>query len=320
MRPNSIRAIVRRFVLAFLAISAAVLALAPASGAATSDLPLKQGDFAGTFGIGNGRTMFLECYGRGAPTVILDSGLRNGARVWNDPAQTRPGPRVFPAVARFTRVCGYDRPGTINNFEPLEFSRSSPASMPRTAADAASDLNALLKAAKVPGPYVFVNHSTGGLIDRLYASEHPRQVAGMVLVDALAEFVEDRFTPAQMDVYEHVNNDPIEGIDYPDIEQILFGKSFALMRRAQRRHPFPDVPLVVLSHGIPFSLPDGLGAGFTSTVVERAWTHAQGELAKLTPGAHHVVAKRSSHYIMFTQPKLVIDEVRRVVRAVRHER
>lgn len=315
MRPTD-----RRFVLASLTMLALSLALAPASGAATADLALKKGDFAGTFGIGDGRTMFLECYGQGSPTVIFDSGLRNGARVWNDPAQTRPGPRVFPAVARFTRVCGYDRPGTINNFEPLEVSRSSPAPMPRTAADAASDLHALLKAARVPGRYVFVNHSTGGLIDRLYAANHPRQVAGMVLVDALAEYMESHFTRAQMDVYEHVNNDPIEGIDYPDIEQILFSKSFAQMRRAARKQPFPDVPVSVLSHGIPFTLPEGLPAGFTSPLVERAWTDAQDKLAKLTPDPRHVVAKRSSHYIMFTQPKLVIDQVRRVVRAGRRAR
>lgn len=309
----------RRLVLACLAISAVVLALAPASGAATADLPLKSGDFAGSFGIGHGRTMYLECYGQGSPTVVLDSGLRNGAAVWNDAAQTRPGPRVFPAVAGFTRVCGYDRPGTINNFEPLEFSRSSPVSMPRTATDAASDLHALLKVAKVPGPYVFVNHSTGGLIDRLYAARYPREVAGMVLVDALAEFIERHFTRAQMDVYEHVNNDPIDGIDYPDIEQIQFSKSFAQMRRAERRRPFPDVPLTVLSHGVPFALPDDLPAGLTSSVIERAWTDAQNKLAKLTPGARRVIAKRSSHYIMFSQPKLVIDQVRRVVRAARRE-
>jgi hypothetical protein len=40
----------------------------------------------------------------------------------------------------------------------------------------------------------------------------------------------------------------------------------------------------------------------------------------LTPDARHVIAKRSSQYVMFTQPRLVIDQVRRAVRAVRHER
>ena len=50
---------------------------------------------------------------------------------------------------------------------------------------------------------------------------------------------------------------------------------------------------------------------------ERAWRKAQARLARLTPHAVHVTAKRSSHYVMFTQPKLIVDQVRRVVRVVR---
>lgn len=32
---------------------------------------------------------------------------------------------------------------------------------------------------------------------RLYAATHPRRVTGLVMVDALSEFVEDGYTPAQ---------------------------------------------------------------------------------------------------------------------------
>jgi pimeloyl-ACP methyl ester carboxylesterase len=291
--------------------------------ARTSDLPLKKGDFAASYGIGHGRTMFLECFGEGSPTVVLDSGLRNGAGIWAlRTPESPPGPTVMPAIARFTRVCGYDRPGTINNFEPLEFSRSSPVPMPRTAAGAVADLHALLKTAQVPGPYVFVNHSTGGLIDRLYASEYPGEVAGMVLVDALAEFIQGGkrgLDKGQMNTYEALNNGPVEGLDYADLESYSFRRSFAQLREAERRQPFPEVPLTVLSHGLPFALPEGLPAGFDSAAIERAWTYSQDQLAKLGSGAVHIVAKRSSHYIMYTQPKLVIDQTRRVVRAVRGE-
>lgn len=314
----------RRLGLVLLALALSAVALAPAAGAATSDLPLKRGDFAGSFGISRGRAMFLECYGRGSPTVILDAGLRNGGAIWAERTPETPaGPTVLQALARETRVCAYDRPGVIVSFEPLEFSRSSPATMPRTTAEAVYDLHRLLWNAKVPGPYVFVNHSTGGLIDRLYAATYPREVAGMVLIDALAEFIEGGkrgLDPAQMDAYEAVNNNPVEGIDYPDIESFAFRQSFAQLRAEERKNPFPDVPLSVISHGKPFGLPEGLPGGLTPDSVERAWTYSQDRLAKLTPGAIHIVAKRSSHYVMFSQPKLVIDQVKRVVRAVRHKR
>jgi pimeloyl-ACP methyl ester carboxylesterase len=305
-----------RVALAAVAISVLVSVLAPAARAEAPDAPLRKGDFAGSFGIGHGRSMYLECYGKGSPTVILDAGLRNGAAFWNQRDDgTPPGPTVLPGVARFTRVCGYDRPGTI--LTPTEFSRSSPVPMPRTAADAVSDLHTLLKVAKVRGPYVFVSHSLGGLIDRLYAATYPRQVAGMVLVDALAEYLQDSLDRAQMTAYGDLNNGPVEGLDYPDLERIRFVRSFEQMRRAKRSHPLPDIPLSVISKGLPFGLPDGLPGGLTPAVLERAWHRAQNKLAKLNPDAVHVVARRSSHYVMLTQPNLIIEQARRVVRAVR---
>lgn len=314
----------RRLALAAACASILIAATASVAAAASSDLPVRRGDFAGSFGISKGRSMFLECFGHGSPTVVLDAGLRNGGAIWAERTpETPPGPTVLQALARETRVCAYDRPGVIISFDPLEFSRSSPTVMPTTTASAVYDLHRLLWNAKVPGPYVFVSHSTGGLIDRLYASTYPREVAGMVLVDALAEFVEGGergLDPAQMETYEALNDSPVEGIDYPEIERFAFRQSFAQLRAEERKVPFPNVPLSVISHGRPFGIPDGLPGGLTPAALERAWTYSQDKLAKLTPGAAHLVAERSFHYIQFSQPRLVIDQAKRVVRAVRHQR
>src|SRR4051794_11729135 len=101
----------RRLVLAAAAAAAFLSALAPVAGAASSDLPLKRGDFAGSFGISKGRSMFLECFGHGSPTVVLDAGLRNGGAIWAERTPETPaGPTVLQALARQTRVCAYDRP------------------------------------------------------------------------------------------------------------------------------------------------------------------------------------------------------------------
>jgi pimeloyl-ACP methyl ester carboxylesterase len=312
----------RRLVLAAVAVSVLVSALAPAAGAATPDEPLGRGDFAGSFGIGHGRSMYLECYGKGSPTVILDAGLRNGASFWDQrSAETPPGPTVLPGVAAFTRVCAYDRPGTINTSEPpVALSRSSVAPMPRTAADAVSDLHALLRVANVPGPYVFVAHSYGGLIDRLYTATYRREVAGLVLVDALAEYLQDPLNATQMTAYGAINNGAVPGLDYPGLERIRFVASFEQMRRAQRRHPLHGIPMTVISKGLPFGLPDELPGGLTPALLEGAWTRMGNKLAKLTPDAAHVIATRSSHYVMLTQPKLIIDQVRRVVWVARRSR
>src|SRR5437763_1493607 len=128
--------------------------------------PTTRTDFTGLVDIG-GRKMYLECRGRGNPIVILESGYRNDADIWS--AQGLPGAMmVLPGVSALTRVCAYDRPGTI--LDNTHLGRSNPVPMPRTAQDVSTDFRALLQAANIPGPYVLVGHSLGGLFVRLYAS------------------------------------------------------------------------------------------------------------------------------------------------------
>src|SRR5687768_4921713 len=100
--------------------------------------------------------MYLECRGIGYPTVVLVGGLRASAEDWN--LANKSAPAVFPGVAKFTRVCAYDRPGTPVGDKP---SRSDPVSQPTTSGEAVADLHALLSAAGEAGPYVLVGHSYG---------------------------------------------------------------------------------------------------------------------------------------------------------------
>src|ERR1051326_8851194 len=70
------------------------------------------GDFVGLVDIGAGRKMYLKCSGSGSPTVILESGYRNDADIWSTEFEPGMSP-VFSQIAKFTRVCAYDRPGTF---------------------------------------------------------------------------------------------------------------------------------------------------------------------------------------------------------------
>jgi pimeloyl-ACP methyl ester carboxylesterase len=270
---------------------------------------------------GIGRTMYLECRGSGAPTVILVGGLRASANDWDETA--KPGAAVFGEIAKLTRVCAYDRPGTPVGEKP---SRSSPVPQPALPADAVADLHALLARAKVAGPVVLVGHSMGGLIVRLYAGTYPQDVAGMVLVDALTEGLQDAQTPEQWAVQRKLMmGDMSEALKlYPAVELIDPDKSLTQMRAAP---PLRAMPLVVLSADKPWGpqVPAMIAAGILTKdtppdagyITDAAQKIAQAKLAQLAPGAKHVTKTDSGHEIHKEQPQLVIDAIREVVDAVR---
>jgi pimeloyl-ACP methyl ester carboxylesterase len=275
------------------------------------------GDFAGLVDIGDGRKMFLECRGAGGPPVILVSGYRNDADIWDsiaiDPASGQTA--VLPGVAGFTRVCAYDRPGTVLDGE--HFSRSDPVPMPRTALEVVSDLHALLHAAGVPGPYVIAGHSFGGLFSRLYASTYPEDVVGLVMVDALPETIPNHLAPGEWSDYRNAIQLVPEVLEpYRALETLDVDASFAQMRHAAAKTPYQDKPLVVITRTEPFGIPES-SLGFSPDTLEQAWLAAQMDLVALTPDAHHVVADQSAHYIQITQPDVVIAAVRDVVEAAR---
>jgi pimeloyl-ACP methyl ester carboxylesterase len=116
-----------------------------------------------------GYRLHLNCTGRGKPTVVLSAGAGDFSFDWA---------LVQPELARFTRVCSYDRSGEA-------WSDLGPK--PRTADQEVFDLERLLARGGQRGPYVLVGQSLGGMVARLFASAYPRETAGLVLVDAFSE-------------------------------------------------------------------------------------------------------------------------------------
>jgi pimeloyl-ACP methyl ester carboxylesterase len=113
-----------------------------------------------------GHRLHLHCAGSGTPTVVLESGLGETGAYWG---------WISTALALDTRVCVYDRAGR---------GWSDPASAAQDGVAVTTDLRTLLDRAHVPGPFVFVGHSSGAEYVRIFAGLYPEQVAGVVLLDA----------------------------------------------------------------------------------------------------------------------------------------
>jgi pimeloyl-ACP methyl ester carboxylesterase len=256
-----------------------------------------KGRYSGWFDVG-GRRLFLRCTGHGNPTVVFEGGLTHD---WLE---------LQNQLSGFTRVCSYDRPGGPR-------SRSDPAPTPRTARDFVADLHGLLAAARVPGPYVLAGHSNSGLFTLLYASTHPRQVAGLVLIDAVHPAYHERrlamFKPLLPPAaWEALRQEAMAVLPrLLDPEGIDIWTSEHQTRKALRRSPLRPMPLVVLTRGRP----EDPGAAFVEQD-ERLWLELQRELAQLVPDSRHLITQ-SGHDIQLEQPELVLDAIRDVVQAVR---
>jgi pimeloyl-ACP methyl ester carboxylesterase len=116
----------------------------------------------------------LNCSGTEPPRVILDSGVGLSSIGWI---------KIQPELAKYARVCSYDRAG---------YGWSEPGPEPRTSLQIAKELKALLDAAGEPGPYVLVGPSFGGFNVRVFTGLYPADVAGVVLVDASHEDQQNR--------------------------------------------------------------------------------------------------------------------------------
>jgi len=119
-----------------------------------------------------GWRLHLNCTGEARtsqPTVILEAGAGDFSVDWS---------LVQPAVARFARVCSYDRAGS---------GWSDLGPRPRTMHQIVYEMHTLLTKAGEGPPYVLVGHSFGGGLVRMYQSKYPADVVGLVLVDAAAD-------------------------------------------------------------------------------------------------------------------------------------
>jgi pimeloyl-ACP methyl ester carboxylesterase len=280
-----------------------------------------------------GYKMHINCMGQGSPTVILAAGTADFSTTWA---------YVQPEIAKLTRVCAYDRAG---------MGWSEPSPDPRTMNATVDELHTLLINAGIPGPYVLVGHSLGGMHMRAYAHSYPEEVVGLIQVDSLHEdqaVLDPVFTKANQDNARQFRTlallnatglmalvpQSIPNLGLPDdvyaqwqavlattpyfettIAELLSMEGNCLQVRALKITSFGDLPLTVLSAGRRDTV-----ASLTDAENQRyreVWESLQPHLAALSSAGKQVIAEQSGHMIQLEQPDLVIEAIREVVDATR---
>jgi pimeloyl-ACP methyl ester carboxylesterase len=293
---------------------------APSGGGATTAaaaaVSAASGDYAGKVTVG-GRQLYLECHGSGSPTVGLQSGYGNGGDIWS--AATAHPPAVAKGLAATNRVCAYDRPGTVLSVDasgtPLATNqpgRSDPVPMPRTSTAVVAEWHDLLATAGVPGPYLLVGHSIGGLFTVLYARTYPEQVAGMVTVDATPPTILSLLSPATQALLKSSlrATSPVTGsaLEQYDLDEILRALDTAPAMR--------PIPVTLLFAGKAQEVSDPALQAFVKEVA-LVQDQARADFTASIPGATMTLVADASHYIQVERPDAVIEAVRSVAAKIR---
>jgi pimeloyl-ACP methyl ester carboxylesterase len=257
-----------------------------------------------------GHRLHLWCTGAGVPTVILENGLGGTTAAWGF---------VQPEVARFTRVCSYDRAGS---------GYSDPGPSPRTARQMANELAALVDRSGLGPTVILAAASSGGLNVRVFASDHPGRVAGLVLVDAshedqlhevpgIAPFVPllsslgifrllgvsfglsaDSLPPSTQH-FEQATRFRAAGYQAAAGE-ITHMRETASQVRASRRKL--TIPVVVVT--------GGRGS-------DADWRDLQRDQVSLSESGCQIIAEQSGHVVPIDQPDVVVRAIRAIVERAR---
>ena len=237
----------------------------------------------------HGARLHLHCEGAGPTTVVLIAGFNGTRESWS---------AIEPAVSKSSRVCSYERFGTGTSDAP-------PA--PQTFATEAADLYALLQMADEPGPYVVVGHSFGGPEAVTFVSMLPKDVQGLLLLDA---------SPPQWNTA--ICAVPDDGSDTARVFTDLCSQQSAPANNSEHLDapaafaqvgtvsPLGDLPLIVVTadhHSYP-----GLAASEESRL-NQVWNAGQEHWVSLSSSAQFISVDRTSHNIQIDRPDVVLERI-----------
>jgi pimeloyl-ACP methyl ester carboxylesterase len=288
-----------------------------------------------------GYRLHLYCVGEGSPTVVLETGGGGfgGMLDWS---------YVQPVIAPVTRVCTYDRAG---------YGWSDTGPLPRTSQQVVDELHTLLHNAGIQGPYVLAAWSLGGLFSRLYASQYPDEVAGLVLVDTSheAQWDEESFRTTTIEygrsfeICRHVLaplglwrlggvlglfSHPLTALLPPEraaaARAIFYHTSYCAALSDETNPATLDITAaqVRAAHSSLGDKPLVVLSARTPAAVAgltpeqlRLWAGWQANLVKLSTNSKQIVIQEASHItIATTYASTVAESIRQVVAALRTHR
>ena len=267
-----------------------------------------------------GYRLHINCMGNGSPTVVIDAGLGDWSTSWAGYVQ--------PEVAKTTRICTYDRAG-------MGWSEAGP--LPRDAVQFAKELHTLLQNANIPGPYVMVGHSLGGLPVRVFVHDYASEISGVVLIESMNP---KQFTQSQTVVQSQAESRSqpfslLAALARFGVVRVLVklpGIAPSVPANEEAYYPLYIRPQSLQattneSQGMPASGAQASAVqsfGDLPLIVLTArrnsnsdWLERQTELLQLSSNSQLLFAEKSGHNIQVEQPDAAIAAILQMVQQVR---
>lgn len=259
-----------------------------------------------------GYRLHLYCTGEGGPTVVLEHGHRATYLDWY---------RVQPELAKFTRVCSYDRAG---------YGWSDPSPHDRTPSVMSDELHSALRAAGERPPYVLVGHSFGAMDAIMFAHKFRDEVLGVVLVDGSTPdtlhraLLRTRLWLRMMQLTMPFGLPRWRGWcgggppDIAKVKQALTCRSqaFATILREDSAFPIagPEVRTISSLGSVPIVVIARDPAMGNNADFEADHAQQQRDITKLSMKSRFVVAGGSGHDVPLVRPDTIVEAVKSLLK------
>lgn len=226
----------------------------------------------------------------GGKTIVLISGAGVPMTSWD---------KVSPKLLSLGNVFSYNRLGCGKSTKP---------SCSQSGLTIVSTLKKILEKLNLEPPYLFVGHSVGGLYANLYARLFPNEVFAIVLIDSSHPEQEERleqYISPLMATFRWLSQKWDKLFDTNKFSEILSFEN--TKKEISDAGNFPRIPLTVITGGKP---PPRL---LVSSLAFNTHLNNQQELAQLSPLGKKIIAKNSGHFVQFSEPKIIIEEIKKLV-------
>lgn len=246
-------------------------------------------------------TIYYRTLGKGKPTIIFSSGTGFPSDGWYEA-------EIANKMANKARVFSYDRVFTFNSC-PNENNY-----MPITAKDVVNQLRQLLKNENIKPPYILVGQSIGGLYMLLFAREFPKEVAGLVLMDATSDAGPTPLPKEAESILKKLVNPQNPTPENPLYNEMI-GQlpSYLQMKSAP---PLPkDMPLIVM-YATKHCLPQAWTKKLMCMTPSEESAHKKGQLKIYSMSQiHRLIAVNGDHMSFFDKDKnsIVMDALNSIL-------